>query len=218
MQYRKNQRPSIYTQGGTAVSCKRKLRSRHHILGQHHDPTYSNYEFFCRQAGSESARSVLIGKICICGGAFGLFWASGLSKLGAGLPELFHPSAGAYVQIFPKQMEAFGYDPSQFGLFHYLVVLMGVLSEFLIPLMITIGLLTRYAALGMIAFIAVQTATDLFGHGVLEDPTTLGKWFDRSSSSVIMDQRLLWLFVLFYLVRHGGGVLSLDQWLSSRKV
>ncbi|MDB3922411.1 DoxX family protein [Paracoccaceae bacterium] len=146
------------------------------------------------------------------------FWASGLSKLGAGLPELFHPSAGAYVQIFPKQMEAFGYDPSQFGLFHYLVVLMGVLSEFLIPLMITIGLLTRYAALGMIAFIAVQTATDLFGHGVLEDPTTLGKWFDRSSSSVIMDQRLLWLFVLFFLVRHGGGVLSLDQWLSSRKV
>ena len=115
-------------------------------------------------------------------------------------------------------MEAFGYDPSQFGLFRYLVVLMGVLSEFLIPLMITIGLLTRYAALGMIAFIAVQTATDLFGHGVLEDPTTLGKWFDRSSSSVIMDQRLLWLFVLFYLVRHGGGVLSLDQWLSSRKV
>ena len=94
----------------------------------------------------------------------------------------------------------------------------GVLSEFLIPLMITIGLLTRYAALGMIALIAVQTATDLFGHGVLEDPTTLGKWFDRSSSSVIMDQRLLWLFVLFYLVRHGGGVLSLDQWLSSRKV
>ena len=115
-------------------------------------------------------------------------------------------------------MEAFGYDPSQFGLFHHLVVLMGVLSEFLIPLMITIGLLTRYAALGMIAFIAVQTATDLFGHGVLEDPTTLGKWFDHSSSSVIMDQRLLWLFVLFYLVRHGGGVLSLDQWLNSRKV
>jgi putative oxidoreductase len=146
------------------------------------------------------------------------FWASGLSKLGAGFPRLFHPSAGAYVQIFPKQMEAFGYDPSHFGLFHHLVVLMGVLSEFLIPLMITIGLLTRYAALGMIAFIAVQTATDLFGHGVLEDPTTLGKWFDRSSSSVIMDQRLLWLFVLFYLVRHGGGVLSLDQWLSSRKV
>ena len=146
------------------------------------------------------------------------FWASGLGKLGAGLLGLFHPSAGAYVQISPKQMEAFGFDPSQFGLFHYLVVLMGVLSEFLIPLMVTIGLLTRYAALGMIAFIAVQTATGLFGHGVLEDPTTLGKWFDRSSSSVIMDQRLLWLFVLFYLVRHGGGVLSLDQWLNSRKV
>ena len=145
-------------------------------------------------------------------------WASGLSKLGEGLLGVFHPSAGAYVQIFPKQMEAFGYDHSHFGLFHYLVVLMGVLAEFLIPLMIVIGLLTRYAALGMIFFIAVQTATDLFGHGVLEDPTTLGKWFDRSSSSVIMDQRLLWLFVLVYLVKHGGGVLSLDQWLTSRKV
>ena len=111
-------------------------------------------------------------------------------------------------------MEAFGYDHSHFGLFHYLVVLMGVLAEFLIPLMIVIGLLTRYAALGMIFFIAAQTATDLFGHGVLEDPTTLGKWFDRSSSSVIMDQRLLWLFVLVYLVKHGGGILSLDQWLT----
>jgi len=33
------------------------------------------------------------------------FWASGLSKLGAGLLGLFHPSASAYVQIFPKQME-----------------------------------------------------------------------------------------------------------------
>ena len=146
------------------------------------------------------------------------FWASGLSKLGEGLLGVFHPSTGAYIQIFPKQMEAFGYDPSRFGLFHYLVVLMGVLAEFFIPLMIAIGLLTRYAALGMIVFIAVQTATDLFGHGVLEDPTTLGKWFDRSSSSVIMDQRLLWLFVLVYLVKHGGGVLSLDQWLTSRKV
>ena len=115
-------------------------------------------------------------------------------------------------------MEAFGYDPSHFGLSHYLVVLMGVLAEFLIPLMIAIGLLTRYAALGIFVFIAVQTATDLFGHGVLQHPTTLGKWFDRSSSSIIMDQRLLWLFVLVYLVKHGGGVLSLDQWLTSRKV
>ena len=88
-------------------------------------------------------------------------------------------------------MEAFGFDPSRFGLFHYLVILMGILTEFLIPLMIAIGLLTRYAALGMIVFIAVQTAIHLFGHGVLEDPTTLGKWFDRSSSSVLIDQRLL---------------------------
>ena len=46
------------------------------------------------------------------------FWASGLSKLGTGLLGLFHPSARAYVQICPKQMEAFGYNPSQFGLFH----------------------------------------------------------------------------------------------------
>jgi putative oxidoreductase len=31
------------------------------------------------------------------------FWASGLSKLGAGLPGLVHPSAGAYVQIFQNK-------------------------------------------------------------------------------------------------------------------
>lgn len=115
-------------------------------------------------------------------------------------------------------MEAFGFDPSRFGLFHYLVVLMGVLAEFLIPLIIAIGLLTRYAALGMIVFIAVQTATHLFSQWVLEDPSTLGKWFDRSSSSVIIDQRLLWLFVIVYVIKHVGGVLSIDQWLTSRKV
>ena len=113
-------------------------------------------------------------------------------------------------------MEALGFDPSRFGLFPYLDILMGVLAEFFIPLMIAIGLLTRYATLGMILFIAVQTATDLFGHGVLEDPTTLGKWFDRSSSSVIIDQRLLWLFVIIYVVKHVGEVLSIDQSLTSR--
>jgi len=32
------------------------------------------------------------------------FWASGLSKLGARLLGLFHPSVRAYVQIFSKQI------------------------------------------------------------------------------------------------------------------
>ncbi len=44
-------------------------------------------------------------------------------------------------------MEAVGYDVSQLGIFHWLVVTAGTLAEFILPLLIVIGLLTRLAAL-----------------------------------------------------------------------
>ena len=93
------------------------------------------------------------------------FWGSALTKLGDGPLGLFRPSSGAYVQIFPKAMEAAGYDASALGLWHWVVVVAGTSAEFLLPALLLIGLCTRLAALGMLGFVAVQTLTDLFGHG-----------------------------------------------------
>jgi putative oxidoreductase len=143
------------------------------------------------------------------------YWNSGLTKLGDGILGLFSPSIGAYSQIFPKQLEAAGYDVSQLGLFHWLVVMAGTYAEFLLPLLIVLGLATRLAALGMIGFVVVQSLTDVYGHGAT-DAKTLGAWFDRASDSVIMDQRLLWIFVLLVLVVKGAGALSLDALLRRR--
>lgn len=143
------------------------------------------------------------------------YWNSGLTKLGDGFFGLFSPSVGAYSQIFPKQLEAVGYDVSQFGLFQQLVVLAGTYAEFILPLLIVLGLFTRLASLGMIGFIVVQSLTDVIGHGAT-DAKTLGSLFDRFPDSVIMDQRLFWIFVLAVLVIKGAGALSLDTVLKRR--
>ena len=144
------------------------------------------------------------------------FWVSGLTKIGDGLFGVLQPSVGAYAQIFPKAMESVSYDVSQLTFWHWLVVTSGTLAEFILPLLIVLGLLTRLSALGMIGFVVVQSLTDLYGHGGWEDPKTLGAWFDRFPDSLILDQRAFWIFVLLVLVIKGAGPLSLDRALSRR--
>jgi putative oxidoreductase len=144
------------------------------------------------------------------------FWVSGLTKLGDGLMGIFAPSTGAYVQIFPRMMEAVGYDTDQFTIVHKLFVLAGTWAEFILPALIVIGLFSRLAALGMIGFVALQSLTDLYGHGGWEDPKVLGAWFDRFPDGVIMDQRALWIFALLVIVIKGAGPLSFDRALSPR--
>ncbi len=142
------------------------------------------------------------------------YWNSGLTKLGDGFLGFLFPSDGAYIQIFPKTVEAAGYDFSALGAYHWAVVVAGTWAEFLLPLAIVLGLFTRLAALGMIGFIAVQTWVDLYGHGGIENGT-LGAWFDRMPDSIVLDQRAFWMFILLYLVFRGGGPLSVDRILSS---
>ena len=96
-------------------------------------------------------------------------------------------------------------------MFHTLVVLAGTWAEFLLPILILIGLFTSLAALGMIGFVVMQSLTDLYGHGVIEEPSTVGAWFDKVPDSVIMDQRALWVFLLLVIVFKGAGKLSVDQ-------
>lgn len=140
------------------------------------------------------------------------FWQSAWTKLGDGVLGLFRPSDGAYVQIFPKAMEAVSYDSSQLGMFHWLVALAGTWAEIILPLLIILGLLTRLSALGMIGFVVVQSMTDIYGHGAT-DAKSLGAWFDKAPDSLIMDQRVLWITLLAILVFKGAGPLSLDRLL-----
>jgi len=134
------------------------------------------------------------------------FWKSGMTKLGDGLFGFLQPSTGAYAQIFPKAFEATGYDPSQLGMFHWAVVTGGTLAEFILPLLIVLGLLTRLSAIGMIGFIIVQSLTDIFGHS-----GDLGAWFNAASGDLIADQRAFWILALLILVFKGAGPLSLDR-------
>lgn len=144
------------------------------------------------------------------------FWISALTKLGDGLLGLFTPSDGAYVQIFPRAMEAVTYDSSQLGLYHWAVALAGTWAEFILPLLIVLGLLTRLSALGMIVFVVIQSVTDIVGHGAT-DAKSLGAWFDKDPSAMILDQRALWILLLLVLVVKGAGPLSLDRLLSRNR-
>ena len=141
----------------------------------------------------------------------GYFWASGLTKLG---PLPWEPSVGAYAQILPRIMESVGYDTSALSVWHHLVVIAGTWAEFILPAAIVLGLYTRAAALGMIGFVLVQTATDMVAHGALSQPETLGALFDRAADSPILDQRALWLLGLVVLAVKGGGPVSLDRLLT----
>jgi len=144
------------------------------------------------------------------------YWKSGLTKLGDGLLGFLRLDVGAYAQIFPKATEAVTYDISQLSVFHHLVVLAGTWAEFILPALIVLGLLSRLAALGMIGFVAVQSLTDLYGHGGIEHSGTLGTWFDKAPDAIILDQRALWVFLLLVIVIKGAGPLSLDALLRRR--
>jgi putative oxidoreductase len=133
---------------------------------------------------------------------------SGLTKLGDGVLGFLSPSTGAYAQIFPRAFEAVGYDSDAMNMFHWLVVVAGTVAEFILPLLIVIGLLTRLAALGMIGFVIMQSLTDIYGHG---QASALGAWFDRFADAPILDQRAFWVFLLIVLVIRGAGPLALDR-------
>lgn len=152
----------------------------------------------------------LLARLVFAGVLLRYFWASALTKLDGP----FSPSLNGYAQIFPRQMEAVGYDATQLGLFHWLVVMAGTYAEFILPALIVVGLATRLAALGMIGFVVVQSLTDVIGHGA--GGATLGAWFDRASDALILDQRAFWVLLLATLVGLGAGKLSADHLVSTR--
>lgn len=143
------------------------------------------------------------------------FLNSAATKVGSGFPGFLVPEIGAYAQMFPPVAEAAGYDIDAIALFPWkLVALAGTWGEAVLPVLILLGLFTRLASAGMLAFIAVMTFVDIGFHDV--DATAIGAPFDRVQDSPIWDQRLLWVFPLFVLMLKGGGRLSLDALLARR--
>ena len=142
---------------------------------------------------------------------FAYYWNSGLTKTGEGLAGLVRLDSGAYVQILPRVFDAAGYDPAALGPVARAVVLFGTWAEFVLPVLLLIGLFTRLAALGMIGFVLVQTWVDVAGHGA-----ELGAWFDRHADGLI-DGRGFWIFPLVLLVLKGAGPLSADAVLARRQ-
>ena len=61
----------------------------------------------------------------------------------------------------------------------------GTYGEFILPLLIILGLATRLAVVGMIGFIIVMSIVDVTGHGV-----SVGGLLDGNPGSIIPDQRL----------------------------
>ncbi len=140
---------------------------------------------------------------------FFYFWNSAKTKLGDGIFGILHPSDNAYIAIFPKAFEAASYDSSALSSFHWAVAVAGTAGEFILPILLLLGLFTRLAALGMVGFVLIQTYVDVTGHG--KTGMDLGTWFDGASGSLIMDQRLLWIVLFVVIIAKGAGPISLDK-------
>ncbi len=134
---------------------------------------------------------------------FVYYWNSATLKIDG---SIFTPSAGAFGQIFPKAAEAVLYDVTQMTFFQRVVIFLGTVAEFVLPVLLLIGLLTRVAALAMIGFVWVQTIVDVTGHGV-----KLGGLFDNAVT--LLDQRVMWTFLFLVIVINGAGPISLDRLL-----
>ncbi len=151
----------------------------------------------------------LLARLIFLAVLFVYFFNSALTKVGDGVLGFFTVGDNAYFQILPAVVERFGYDASQVPFIPYgFIVTLGTYSEFILPLLIVLGFLTRIAALGMIGFVLVQSYVDIAFHNA--DAATIGAWFDNLSNAVILDQRALWMFLLIYLVVRGPGMISLD--------
>lgn len=171
------------------------------------------FGFFERQA--DSWLIGLIARFAFAAVLYVYFLNSAQTKVGEGLLGFFSIQPGAYYQIAYPAVEAAGGDVGAVAFLPWgLIVLMGTYAEFILPLLIVIGLFSRIAAVGMIAFIAVQTFVDITVHQIGAE--AIGALFDRFPNAVIMDQRLLWLVPLLVIALKGPGLLSIDALLARR--
>jgi len=140
------------------------------------------------------------------------FWNSAWGKIGDGFFGFLVMQDGAYFATLGEAvMTAYDFDTANVPFYLDAVVYLGTWMEFLLPLLIILGLFTRLAALGMVGFVAVQSFVDIAIHKV--DASAIGALFDRDSASVILDQRTLWMLLFLVLIVKGGGRFSVDTLL-----
>lgn len=132
---------------------------------------------------------------------------SAKTKVGDGIIGFFQVTDGAYIQIAGPAFEAAGYEQSGLSFPSHLMVFMGTYGEFILPILVILGLFARVGALGMIAFIFVQTYVDVTAHSV-----ALGTLLNGQPSELI-DQRMFWCIPLLYITLKGPGAISLDNLL-----
>lgn len=144
------------------------------------------------------------------------FLNSVATKVGSGFPDMFILQIGAYAQILPSIAEAAGYDISAINLFPWkIIVLAGTCAEFVLPIMLLLGVFTRLTNVSLIGFIVVMSIVDIQFHGL--DTASIGARFECVHDSVIADQQLLWIFPLIYLAVKGGWPISVDTILSKMR-
>jgi len=157
-----------------------------------------------------------LARLVFAGVLFMYFFNSAKTKVGEGLEGLFTLQDGAFAQILPTLMEKHSYDVSAIPFIPYhLIVYAGTYAEFILPVLIVLGLFTRIAAVGMIGFVIVQSIVDITAHHA--DAETIGAWFDGITASAILDQRALWMFIFVYLFIYGAGKISLDYLFAGRR-
>ncbi|MCY6379241.1 DoxX family protein [Hoeflea prorocentri] len=158
----------------------------------------------------------LLSRFIIAATLYTYYLNSALTKVGDGFGGFFEISDGAYIQIAGKAFEAAGYDTAALPFTTHLMVFAGTYGEFILPILVILGLFARVGSVGMIIFIVVQTYVDVTAHGV-----ALGTLFDGQPGQII-DQRLFWIFPLIYVALKGPGLVSLDtivsRWWSGRRL
>ncbi len=117
-------------------------------------------------------------------------------------------SLGAFYSLAPVQLEVAGGAPAMLSIAVWIAVHGLVMAEALLPVLLVVGLATRFAALGLIGLVIMTSAIDVFGHGA--PPEAVGSLFDASPYDQILDLRLLWIMLLTVPAALGGGWLSID--------
>lgn len=170
---------------------------------------------FDRIEGLSPAVMPTLARLIFIGVLFVYYWNSAVLKLGQdGISALFSVNANMFGQMLPKAAEAVLWDVTQATTFQKTIMLAGTWGEFILPVLIAIGLFTRVAAIGMVVFVFVQSIVDVVGHNA--DAATIGAWFDKASGAIILDQRAFWVFLLLFLVFRGAGPLSVDRFIFDR--
>ncbi len=132
----------------------------------------------------------------------------GLAALAARLvmARMFLKSGILKVQDFGTAVDLFEYEYFE-GMPHGLAIVGGAMATFgetVLPLMLIVGFLTRFASAGLLVMtIVISTLVYPFWSG-----TGVSLWWN---------DHVWWTVILFVLLAYGGGNLSLDAMLAKKK-